>query len=224
MHILEAVGVGRAYGSGELRVEALHDVNLQVDQGTFVVVAGPSGSGKTTLLHVLGGVETPTSGHVLLEGRDIGALSDDQRTLLRRQRIGFVFQTFNLMPLLSAEENVLLPLELAGFVAEDIRARVRQKLDLVGMSHRLKHRAAELSGGEQQRVAIARALAIEPAVLLADEPTGNLDSTNGQQVISLLRTLVDQTGQTIVMVSHDREIAAQADRTIHLRDGRVESS
>ena len=223
MYVLEAVGVGRTYGNGELRVEALRDVNLQVEQGTFVAVVGPSGSGKTTLLHVLGGVEPPTSGRVLLEGRDIAALDDDQRTLLRRQRIGFVFQTFNLMPSLSAEENVALPLELGGAGAKEIRARAREKLDLVGMSQRTAHKAGDLSGGEQQRVAIARALVIEPALLLADEPTGNLDSANGRQVIGLLRELVDRSGQTIVIVSHDQEVAGQADRIVRLRDGQVES-
>ena len=223
MYVLEAVGVGRTYGSGELRVEALRDVNLQVEQGTFVAVVGPSGSGKTTLLHVLGGVEPPSSGRVLLEGRDIAALDDDQRTLLRRQRIGFVFQTFNLMPSLSAEENVALPLELGGAGAKEIRARAREKLELVGMSHRTAHKAGDLSGGEQQRVAIARALVIEPALLLADEPTGNLDSANGRQVIGLLRELVDRSGQTIVIVSHDQEVAGQADRIVRLRDGQVES-
>jgi putative ABC transport system ATP-binding protein len=224
MYVLEAVGVGRTYGSGDLRVEALRDVNLTVEQGTFVAVGGPSGSGKTTLLHVLGGVEPPTSGRVLLEGRDIAAMDDDQRTLLRRQRIGFVFQMFNLMPSLSAEENVALPLELGGSGAKEIRARAREKLDLVGMSQRTAHKAGDLSGGEQQRVAIARALVIEPAVLLADEPTGNLDSANGRQVIALLRKLVDRSGQTIVIVSHDQEVAGQADRIVRLRDGQVECS
>jgi putative ABC transport system ATP-binding protein len=223
MYVIEAEGLSKTYGSGEIRVDALRDVNFKVEQGTFVAVMGPSGSGKTTLLHVLGGIEQPSSGRALLEGCDISLLSDDERTLLRRQRIGFVFQAFNIIPTLTAEENVLLPLELEGAISSDMLRRAAEKLELVGMLHRRKHVPGELSGGEQQRVAIARALVIEPAFLLADEPTGNLDSANGRQVIDLLRELVDEKCQTIVMVTHDKEVAERADRIVRMRDGRVES-
>jgi putative ABC transport system ATP-binding protein len=223
MYVIEAEGLTKTYGDGEIRVEALQNVNFKAEQGTFVAVVGPSGSGKTTLLHILGGIEHFNSGRILLEGRDISSMSDDERTLLRRQKIGFVFQSFNLMPTLTAEENVLLPLELDGALSPDLRKRAAEKLELVGMSHRSKHVPGNLSGGEQQRVAIARALVIEPAFLLADEPTGNLDSANGRQVIALLRELADRNGQTIIMVTHDKEVAEQADRIVRLRDGRVES-
>lgn len=223
MYIIEAEGLSKTYGDGEIRVEALQNVNFKVERGTFVAVVGPSGSGKTTLLHVLGGIEQPTSGRVLLEDRDISLMSDDDRTRLRRQQIGFIFQAFNLMPTLTAEENVLLPLELGGALTPDLHRRAAEKLEMVGMLQRRKHVPGKLSGGELQRVAIARALVIEPAFLLADEPTGNLDSANGRQVIALLRELVNRNGQTIVMVTHDKEVAEQADRIVRLRDGRVES-
>ena len=223
MVVLEACDLTRAYGSDGLRVEALRGVSLSVEQGEFVAVMGPSGSGKSTLLHLLGGVDAPTSGQVLLEGMDLARLSDDQRTLLRRHRIGFIFQSFNLLPTFSAEENVSLPLELDGLPAAAAQQRAQAALQRVDMLHRRTHLPGALSGGEQQRVAIARALVIEPAVLLADEPTGNLDTANGRQVIALLRKLADDGRQTIVMVTHDRGVAAEADRLVCLRDGRVES-
>jgi len=175
------------------------------------------------LLHILGGVETPTSGHVLLEGTDLATLDDDERTLIRRTRIGFIFQSFNLLPAFTAEENVALPLDLSGMSAKEARRRALDALSLVGIAHRRNHVPSALSGGEQQRVAIARALAIRPAILLADEPTGNLDSVNGQQVTTLLRRLVDEEKQTIVMVTHDAGVAAQADRLVRLRDGLIEN-
>ena len=223
MLVLEARSLAKTYGSGELRVEALRGVDLKVQQGEFLAIMGPSGSGKSTLLHLLGGVDTPSSGQVLLEGADLGQLSDNQRTIIRRQRIGFIFQSFNLLPTLSAEENVALPLELDwhgggdGAAAGPGRAGSRrhgpppQPLS----RHALRRRAA--AGGRRPR------LAIEPALLLADEPTGNLDSGNGRQITMLLRRLVDQRRQTIVMVTHDRGVAAQADRLICLRDGLIES-
>ncbi|MEN6495247.1 MAG: ABC transporter ATP-binding protein [Thermoguttaceae bacterium] len=222
MYVLEARDVRKVYGEGEARVEALRGVDLGIPAGEMVAIMGRSGSGKSTLLCMLGGIDAPTSGEVLLEGIDLATLSDDQRTLMRRQRIGFIFQSFNLLPILTAEENVSLPLELDGVPSAEARRRAREVLDLVGMSSRRDHIPSTLSGGEQQRVAVARALAIKPALLLADEPTGNLDSANGQRLITMLRNLVDQQQQTIVMVTHDASVAAKADRVIHLSDGLVE--
>ena len=213
----------KTYGEGELRVEALRGVDLRVEKGELLAIMGPSGSGKSTLLHLLGGVAAPTSGQVLLEGVDLATLSDDRRTVIRRQRIGFIFQSFNLLPTLTAEENVSLSLELDGVSTGEARRRALASLELVGMAHRKTHLPSMLSGGEQQRVAIARALVIEPAMVLADEPTGNLDSANGRQVTALLRRLGSERRQTIVMVTHDPNVAAQADRLVCLRDGRVES-
>jgi putative ABC transport system ATP-binding protein len=223
MHLFEVRVLKKSYRSGELRVEALRGIDLTVEQGEFLAIMGPSGSGKSTLLHMLGGVDRATSGQVLLEGSDLAAMSDDGRTILRRQRIGFVFQSFNLLPALSAEENVALPLELGGAPTAKAQARAAIVLEMVGMLRRRRHLPSMLSGGEQQRVAIARALAIEPALLLADEPTGNLDTFNGRQVTTLLRQLVDEQRQTIVMVTHDPNIAAHADRLICLRDGLIAS-
>jgi putative ABC transport system ATP-binding protein len=223
MNVIEARRLEKAYGNEETRVHALRGIDLRVQYGEFLAVMGPSGSGKSTLLHILGGVETPTSGHVLLEGTDLATLDDDERTLIRRTRIGFIFQSFNLLPAFTAEENVALPLDLSGMSAKEARRRALDALSLVGIAHRRNHVPSALSGGEQQRVAIARALAIRPAILLADEPTGNLDSVNGQQVTTLLRRLVDEEKQTIVMVTHDAGVAAQADRLVRLRDGLIEN-
>jgi putative ABC transport system ATP-binding protein len=221
-YVLEARGVKRSYGEGESLVEALRGVDLRVARGDFVAIMGRSGSGKSTLLHLLGGVDLPTAGEVLLEGHDLAHTTDDQRTLIRRRRIGFIFQSFNLLPILTAEENVSLPLELDGVSHAAAVRRAAGKLELVGMGGRKNHVPSTLSGGEQQRVAIARALVIEPAILLADEPTGNLDSANGQRVVRMLRKLVDEQHQTLVVVTHDPEVAAQADRVIHLGDGLIE--
>jgi putative ABC transport system ATP-binding protein len=223
MPVLEARALTKTYGSGELRVEALRGVDLKVEQGEFLAIMGPSGSGKSTMLHLLGGVDAPTSGQVLLEGTDLATLSDDRRTIIRRRRIGFIFQSFNLLATLSAEENVSLPLELDGIAMAEARRRARAALELVSVAHRLTHLPSTLSGGEQQRVAIARALVIEPALVLADEPTGNLDSANGRQVTALLRRLSSERHQTIVMVTHDHNVAAQADRLVRLRDGLEET-
>jgi putative ABC transport system ATP-binding protein len=173
-------------------------------------------------LHIMGGVDVPTGGKVLLEGVDLASLDDDQRTLIRRERMGFIFQSFNLLPAFTAAENVGLPLELSGMAPGDAQDQAIESLKLVGMAHRRNHVPSTLSGGEQQRVAIARALVVEPAVLLADEPTGNLDSANGQQVTALLRRLVDERQQTIVMVTHDAQVAEHADRLVRLRDGLIE--
>jgi putative ABC transport system ATP-binding protein len=223
MVVLETRSLTKTYGSGELSVQALRGVDIVVEPGTFVAIMGPSGSGKSTLLHLLGGVDSPTTGQVLLEGTDLASLTDDQRTVIRRQRIGFIFQSFNLLPTLTAQRNVALPLELDGASVEEAKHQADVCLDLVGMLRRGAHLPNALSGGEQQRVAIARSLVIKPALLLADEPTGNLDSANGRQVTALLRKLVDEQRQTIVMVTHDRGVAALADRLICLRDGLVES-
>jgi putative ABC transport system ATP-binding protein len=221
-YVLETRQVRKSFGEGEAAVEALRGVDLGVVSGEMLAIMGRSGSGKSTLLTLLGGVDVPTTGQVLLENKDLASMTDDQRTLIRRRRIGFVFQAFNLLPILTAEENVSLPLELDGVSTAEARERAARSLELVGLTSRRTHLPGKLSGGEQQRVAIARALVIEPAILLADEPTGNLDTANGKRITTVLRELVDQHGQTIVMVTHDPAVAEQADRVIHLSDGRIE--
>jgi len=223
MDVIETRNLAKQFGTGDVRVDALRGIDLRIEQSEFVAIMGPSGSGKSTLLALLGGIDVPTSGQVLLEGTDLATLSDDARTLMRRRRIGFVFQAFNLLPTLTAEENVSIPMELEGVSAREAKQRALKALELVEMSHRRHHIPSKLSGGEQQRVAIARALAIEPALLLADEPTGNLDSRQTQLVTDLLRQLVDEHGQTIVTVTHDAEVGDAARRVILLHDGVVES-
>jgi putative ABC transport system ATP-binding protein len=222
MFVLETRQVRKSFGEGEAQVEALRGVDLGVSTGEMLAIMGRSGSGKSTLLTLLGGVDVPTSGQVFLEGTDLATLSDDQRTLIRRRRIGFVFQSFNLLPILTAEENVALPLELDGVPTPASLEKAGKMLELVGLEKRRKHLPGKLSGGEQQRVAIARALVIDPAIVLADEPTGNLDSANGKRVTTVLRDLVDEHGQTLVLVTHDPVVASQADRVIYLADGQVE--
>jgi putative ABC transport system ATP-binding protein len=214
-------GLTKVFGSGETRVEALRGIDLRVDPGEFVAVMGPSGSGKSTLLHLIGGLDAPSSGSVQVGGEDLGSLNDDRLTLLRRRRIGFIFQAFNLLDVLTAEENVAVPLVIDGLAEAEAHRRARAALELVGVAARCHHLPGQLSGGEQQRVAVARALVTEPLLLLADEPTGNLDSANSDQVIGLLRGLVDERGQTILMVTHDARQAAMADRLFRLRDGQV---
>jgi putative ABC transport system ATP-binding protein len=221
--LLETHGLQKTFGEGEARVEALRGVDLAVGQAEWVAIMGRSGSGKSTLLSMLGGIDTPSGGEVCLHGVNLASLNDDQRTLIRRRQIGFVFQSFNLLPILTAEENVTLPLEFDGARREEARQRADETLELVGMHARRHHIPSTLSGGEQQRVAIARALVIRPAILLADEPTGNLDSVNGRRIADLLRNLVDQQHQSIVLVTHDAAMAARADRVIHLSDGLIET-
>jgi putative ABC transport system ATP-binding protein len=214
--IVDVRDVVRSYRQGSDVVHALRGVSLTVAPGEFLAITGPSGSGKSTLMHVLGGLDRPDAGEVLLEGRAISSLSDEELALVRRRRIGFVLQFFNLMPTMSAEENAGFPLLLDG--VPDALERARSRLAAVGLADRVRHRPAQLSGGEQQRVALARALVTEPAVVLADEPTGNLDSLTGEDILKLLRATAD-TGQTIIMVTHDARAAAFADRIVRLVDG-----
>jgi putative ABC transport system ATP-binding protein len=214
-------GLRKDHGWGEARVEALRGVDMEIAAGEFVAVMGASGSGKSTLLHLLAGLDQPSGGRILLDGADLTALTDDQRTLLRRQRIGLIFQSFHLLDMLTAEENVALPLAIEGCAPGLARQRAACALECVGLTQRGRHRPHELSGGEQQRVAIARALVIEPRILLADEPTGNLDSIQAAKIIALLRRLVDERRQTVLMVTHDTGHAALADRTLVLKDGRI---
>lgn len=222
MKILEAQQVTKVYGTDEAQVQVLRSITMQVQAGELVAIMGPSGSGKSTLLTILGGIEPPTSGRVLLEEVELTGLNEDQRTVLRRRRIGFVFQSFNLLPNLNALENVALPLQLDGLSSANAFQRAQHTLEQVEMTHRLNHRPSAMSGGEQQRVAIARALAIRPALLLMDEPTGNLDSRQSERISRLMRSLVDDLGQTIVMVTHDAAIASIAKRLICIRDGEIE--
>jgi putative ABC transport system ATP-binding protein len=217
---IEARGVTKVYGSGETAVRALDGVDLEVRRGEMVAIMGPSGSGKSTLLHIMGALDVPTDGSVAIGGRRYDGLDDDELTALRRESIGFVFQFFNLLRALSAEENVLLPALIAGRRDEEIRERGRGLLERVGLAPRADHLPTELSGGEQQRVSIARALLMEPELVLADEPTGNLDSHAEAEVLSLLQELNAVEGHTIVIVTHDPNAAATAGRVVFLRDGR----
>ena len=215
---VEAMNVSKTYGAGESAVEALHDLTLEVARGEYLAVMGPSGSGKSTLMHVLAGLDRPTEGTVYIEGQDVTKMKDKELTVLRRQRVGFVFQAFNLIPQLSAEENIVLPLTLGRRSAN---GNLTTLLDQVGLTDRAKHKPTELSGGQQQRVAVARALITEPAVVFADEPTGNLDSKASDDILSLLRKAADERGQTTVMVTHDAHAASYADRVVFLADGQI---
>jgi putative ABC transport system ATP-binding protein len=217
--VVRATDLTRRYGEGEAAVDALRGVSIEVKPGELVAVMGPSGSGKSTLMHLLAALDTPTSGTIEIAGQNVGSLSDRQVTLLRREHIGFVFQFFNLLPMLSAEENVKLPLSIAGEKPE--REFFENLLKRVGLTDRRTHRPAELSGGQQQRVAIARALVSRPSVVFADEPTGNLDSKTGAEILELLRASTAELGQTMVMVTHDANAAEIADRVLFLADGRI---
>jgi putative ABC transport system ATP-binding protein len=204
---------------GEVTVNALAGVDFLVEQGEFVAIMGPSGSGKSTLLHLLGGLDSPSEGDIHLAGHQLALLNDNQVTLVRRRNVGFIFQFFNLLPTLSAEENIALPLLIDGQNVKQHQARIDELLNLVGLAERRTHKPDQLSGGQQQRVAIARALVTNPAIVLADEPTGNLDSTTSTEILQLLRRSCDELGQTIVMVTHDAFAASFADRIVFLRDG-----
>jgi putative ABC transport system ATP-binding protein len=219
MGVIEAKDVARRYGEGDAAVDALRGVSLDIPSGQFAAVMGPSGSGKSTLMHILAGLDRPTGGTVSIDGTDITDLSDKRLTLLRRHNIGFVFQFFNLLPTLTAEENILLPLQIAGTKPDE--AWVEAVIERVGLGERRRHRPAELSGGQQQRVAIARALVSRPTVIFADEPTGNLDSATGAEILTVLREAVDTYEQTTVMVTHDANAAATADRVLFLADGLI---
>jgi putative ABC transport system ATP-binding protein len=217
--IVSAQDVHRVFGEGDAAVRALDGVSVEFPKGAFTAIMGPSGSGKSTLMHCLAGLDRPTSGSVVIDGVELASLDDGELTELRRDKVGFVFQFFNLLPVLNAKENILLPLDLAG--RDPDPERFDQLVDAVGIRDRLSHRPAELSGGQQQRVAIARGLVSAPAVLFADEPTGNLDSNSSEEVLALMRRAADDLGQTIVMVTHDAGAAAVADRVLVLVDGKV---
>ena len=221
MEILQAKDLRKIYGSGENSVRALDGVDLSILKGEFVAIVGTSGSGKSTLLHMLGGLDHPTSGTVMVDGKDIFSLKDEALTIFRRRKIGFVFQAYNLVPVLNVYENIVLPIQLDG--GKPDKDFIQEIVQTLGLDGRLNALPSQLSGGQQQRVAIARALATAPAIILADEPTGNLDSKTSQDVLSLLKVTSRKFAQTIVMITHNEEIAQMADRIIHIEDGRIVS-
>lgn len=221
MIVLQAKDLRKQYHMGEVSVDALAGVDFTVNTGEFVAIMGPSGSGKSTMLHLLGGLDTPSGGEVTLAGKQLSVLGDKQITLVRRHNIGFVFQFFNLLPTLTAEENIALPLVIDGKNIRQYQARIDALLSLVGLTDRRGHKPDQLSGGEQQRVAIARALVTEPAILLADEPTGNLDSKTGTVIMNLLRRSCQELNQALIAVTHDPRAATYADRVVFLRDGKI---
>ena len=221
MSILETKDLRKVYGTGDTAVRALDGVDLTIEQGEFVAIVGTSGSGKSTLLHMLGGLDRPTSGSVFVDGKDIFSFKDEALTIFRRRKIGFVFQSYNLVPVLNVQENIVLPIQLDGRQVD--KAFVRQIVRTLGLEERLEALPSQLSGGQQQRVAIARALATAPAIILADEPTGNLDSRTSQDVLGLLKITSQKFSQTIVMITHNEEIAQMADRILRIEDGRIVS-
>ena len=219
MTILETKDLRKFYGSGDTQVKALDGVDLSVENGEFVAIVGTSGSGKSTLLHMLGGLDRPTSGAVLVDGKDIFSLKDEELTIFRRRKIGFVFQSYNLVPVLSVYENIVLPIQLDGGKVD--QSYVNQVIEALGLEQKLQNLPSQLSGGQQQRVAIARALVTKPAIILADEPTGNLDSKTSQDVLSLMKVTGQKFAQTMVMITHNEEIAQMADRIVRIEDGRI---
>ena len=219
MTILETRDLKKYYGSGDTQVKALDGVDLSIQQGEFVAIVGTSGSGKSTLLHMLGGLDRPTSGTVTVDGKDIFALKDEALTIFRRRKVGFVFQSYNLVPVLSVWENIVLPIQLDGARVDE--AYVQEVIAALGLEKKLRSLPGQLSGGQQQRVAIARALATKPAILLADEPTGNLDSRTSQDVLGLMKVTGQKFAQTMVMITHNEEIAQMADRIVRIEDGRI---
>lgn len=219
MAILETRGLRKVYGSGDTEVRALDGVDLAVEKGEFAAVVGTSGSGKSTLLHMLGGLDRPTGGSVIVDGRDLSTLKDEELTIFRRRKIGFVFQNYNLVPVLNVYENIVLPIQLDG--GQPDKGYTNQIIETLGLGPKLQNLPNNLSGGQQQRVAIARALAAKPAIILADEPTGNLDSRTSQDVMSLLKVTSQRFAQTIVMITHNEEIAQMAGRIIRIEDGRI---
>ncbi|WP_026659321.1 ABC transporter ATP-binding protein [Butyrivibrio sp. AC2005] len=221
MEILRVSDLKKTYGKGDTAVEALKGINLSVQKGEFIAIVGTSGSGKSTLLHMLGGLDRPTSGSVSIDGKDIFTLKDEELTIFRRRKIGFVFQSFNLVPVLSVYENIVLPIELDGNIPD--KEFVDQIIDTLGLTEKRNAYPNQLSGGQQQRVAIARALSSAPQVILADEPTGNLDSKTSQDVLGLLKVIGDKYSQTIIMITHNDEIAQMADRIIRIEDGLIVS-
>ena len=221
MNLLKAVNLRKVYGQGETKVIALDDVNLEVEKGEFTAIVGTSGSGKSTMLHIIGGLDNPTSGQVIVDGQDLSHMTADELTIFRRRNIGFVFQQYNLVPMLNVWENIILPVKLDGKNIE--KSYIDEIVDTLGIGSKFKNMPNALSGGQQQRVAIARALASKPAILLADEPTGNLDSKTSQDVLGLLKVTSQRFHQTIVMITHNEEIAQMADRILQIEDGKIVS-
>lgn len=219
MKILEVKNLSKIYGKGETEVRALDDVSFSVEQGEFVAIIGPSGSGKSTLLHILGGVDVPTSGQVIINGEDISKLDETALAIFRRRQIGLIYQFYNLIPILTVEENLTLPLLLDG--RKPNKEQINALVEKLGLSHRLNHLPNQLSGGQQQRVSIGRALVNNPAIMLADEPTGNLDSENTKEIMSLLRSFNKEHNQTVIIITHDEKIALAADRVISIEDGKI---
>lgn len=219
MELLKTINLSKSYGKGSTKVQALKDVNIEINNGEFAAIVGPSGSGKSTLLHLIGGVDRPTEGKVILEGTDIYSLKEKELSILRRRKIGFVFQFYNLIPVLTAKENILMPLLLDGKKPDE--KYLDELVDILGIKDRLDHLPSELSGGQQQRVSIGRALANKPSIILADEPTGNLDSKNSKEIIELLRYSAKRYNQTLMVITHDLNIAGMADRIVRIEDGEI---